>query len=227
MANKPILFNSEMVRAILDGRKTQTRRVIKPQPIGVIHEDEGGHIEYKGIQLDFESDLAHYCPYGVVGDRLWVREGWRCTGGGDLRNVIYRADGDSAMSFCGVDDGRTGILHVSEPHWAEWDRLVYKTRRGCNWRSPIHMFKWAARLWLEITGIRVERVQDISLEDCYAEGIQSQFSADYVNPNNEPITPLIRRFHTLWDSINDKRGFGWDKNCYVWVVEFRKVKNGD
>ncbi|GAG51143.1 unnamed protein product, partial [marine sediment metagenome] len=140
------------------------RRVINPQPAN------GNNYYMYGNKKDLQplENLGIKCPYGTVGDLLWVREGWRCTGGGDLRNIIYRAEGDSAMSFCGVEDGRVGILHVPEPHWAEWDRLVYKTNRSCNWRSPIHMPKWATRIWLEITGIRVERVQEISDADVLA-----------------------------------------------------------
>ena len=216
---KPVIFNSEMGRAILNGRKTQTRRIAK-----LPKEWHTGVGAFKNNPHGDEVFIIHgdcgtktmYCPYGRVGDGLWVRETWRCTGGGDLRNIVYKAEGDSPMSFCGVDDGRKGILHVPEPHWAEWDRLVYKTNRGCNWRSPIHMYKWAARLWLEITGIRVERVQEMTTEDAWAEGVEGI----------EPIDALSE-FAYLWDSINAKRGYSCAKNPWVWVIEFRKVKDGE
>jgi hypothetical protein len=225
--DRPIIFTGENVRAILDGRKTQTRRIIKDSCLQQAPFDEISPIMNKKpyckngewfyeLQATVDSCDRYKikCPYGVVGDRLWVRETWRCTGGGDLRNIIYRADGDSAMSYCGIDDGRTGILHVPEPHWAEWDRLVYKTNRGCNWRSPIHMFKWAARLWLEITGIRVERVRNITDEDAKAEGVIVR------NIGDRPY----HAFKNLWNSIHGDGA--WERNDWVWVVEF-KVQDGD
>jgi len=241
MKERPILFSSDMIKAILDGRKTQTRRVIKPQPI-----DEFAYI---GIDPDYPKSEYHLwltdkrpghglrfcikCPYGVVGDRLWVREVWRCTGGGDLRNIIYRAEGDSAMSFCGIDDGRAGILHVPEPHWAEWDRLVYETNKGCNWRSPIFMPKWAARIRCEITGIRVERVQELSISDCVDEGIQRSRGPlppcpttafkDYSGEVAE--CGATASFRTLWDSLNGKKkGSSWSENPWCWCIEFKRVR---
>ncbi len=158
-----------------------------------------------------------------VGDTLWVRETWRCTGGGDLRNIIYRAEGDSALSFCGIDDGRMEILHVPEPHWVEWDRLVYKTNRGCDWRSPIHMFKWAARIFLEITNIRVERVQDIMGADCVREGCPLLHPTDRYKAADE----AHEWFQKLWDPINAKRGYDWDKNPFVWVIGFKLILKGE
>ena len=224
MASKerPILFTGEMVRAILDGRKSQTRRVIKSQPTRGFNS-----VSREGEYWVFHSDKDNHYHIKAkyeVGDRLWVRETWRCTGGGSLRNIIYKAEGDTAMSYCGVDDGRTGILHVPEPHWAEWDRLVYKTDRGCNWRSPIHMYKWAARIWLEITRVSVERVQDIKRGDVLAEGVGQIHIDKYLRHNFHPDDAHGLAFRELWDSINAKRGYGWDFNPWVWVVELRKVK---
>jgi len=153
-----ILYTPENIRALAAKRKWQTRRVIVPQP---------------NHTMTRIKEIAKKPRYRV-GDILYVKEAWRCTGGGTERNIIYKLDGDTAMSFCGVNDGRTTILKVPEEHWAEWDRLVYKTEQSCNWRSPMFMPKWAARPELKrrVTGVRVERVQDISEEDAIAEGIE-------------------------------------------------------
>ena len=148
---RPILFTKENRAKAIEGLKTQTRRVIKPQQEISKGNYDHGHWSYhtsqgspgptcsvdKGhpddgywIYLGRNSSGYHTsksgrfkCPYGKVGDRLWVKETWRCTGGGDLRNIIYQAEGDTAMSFCGVDDGRTEILKVPESHWSEWDKI--------------------------------------------------------------------------------------------------------
>ncbi len=244
---RPILFSGDMVRATLDNRKTQTRRT---RGLDYINKEPDRWF-YVGHDPDYPNCREYHlwltdkrpgrglrfctkCPYDIVGDKLYVRETWRCTGGGDTRNIIYRAEGDTPMSFCGIDDGRTGILHVSEDHWQEWDRLVYKTRKSCDWRSPIHMYKWAARIWLEITNIRVERVQDISEEDAKAEGIESfvktwdKFAKNiYKRQAWESFKRgnLRKAFSCLWDSINDKRGFGWDENPWVWVIEFKRISD--
>jgi hypothetical protein len=223
---KPILFNSEMVKAILDGRKTQTRRVIKPEPVRVLHEDEGGHIEYKGIQMDFESDLVHYCPYGVVGDRLWVREKWAYA---DFNNeiVIYWADGEDEILR------QHPFLRDMGPGWLTW-------------KPSIHMKKEHCRIWLEITGIKVERVQEISEEDAITEGLTEYFWDEHaakiphiakeINKGKRWWEHVIikrcrkgsvwdcprKAFRELWDDINAKRGYGWKVNSLVWVIEFRK-----
>lgn len=186
----PILFNSEMVRAILDDRKRQTRRVVKPQPTG-------------GIIIP--DHLVEKCPYGKVGDRLWVRERIRLIapkGGCGWNNqykgkFIYEADG-------------------LESGWLPYPKRL--SILDCGYCVPNGCHKEAARIWLEITGVRVERVQDISVEDIWAEGVPKL---------NLPRTKkedlgwyYYKLWRILWDSINAKRGFGWDKNPWVWVVEF-------
>ena len=212
MSEKPILFNSEILRAILADRKTQTRRIAK-----LPEKWHRGKAAFKNNPHGDEEYIIHgdcgtlntYCPYGRVGDRLWVRETWRCTGGGDLRNIIYKAEGDTAMSFCGVDDGRTGILHVPEPHWEEWDRLVYGTKRGCNWRSPIHMYKWACRIWLKITGIRVEMLKEISDNDIICEGFETR-----------------EDFYGTIIKINRAKNPEEFLNKWVWAIEFKRIEKG-
>jgi hypothetical protein len=206
MKEHPILFSGAMVRAILEGRKTMTRRVIKEIPTtgyrwgGWIVEgargDEGkatvvpeGNSKYCGT-----GQILARCPYGQPGDRLWVRETWHCP--------------ESLKD--GVRDGtapRTYIEYRADmPHMIICDG---------GWTPSLFMPRWASRILLEITAIRVERVQDISDQDAEREG---------VDITNASIPGYCReRFRWLWDSINAKRGFGWDANPWVWVVEFKRV----
>jgi hypothetical protein len=180
MNEKPILMSGVNVRAILAGHKTQTRRVIKPQPV-LGKPWRHGWLEHTVEMMD---TLAAYAPH-KKGDRLWVRETWMLSddcqawdipGAFHEPKVIYRAD-------------------IAEP--------------GSGWRSPIFMPKWAARIWLEVTGVRVERVQDIDNDGIRAEGIR--YSIGYM--------PLwLELFSELWDNINPK--FPWESNPWVWVYEF-------
>jgi len=186
----PILFTGDMVRAILDGRKTQTRRVIKnPQRL-------------EGLML--EGEAGEWCPYGVVGDRLYVRETW-CAG------IEWDDEKPSEIDpLCGGND----IFYLAN---GEKPEGYGKTRPN------IFMPKWAARIWLEITGIRIERVQEISESDILEEGT---FTRNY--PDLAQSKPQLQwvwdKFNKLWDSINAKRGYGWDVNPWVWVVEFKRVR---
>lgn len=185
MKERPILFSGEMVRAILDGRKTQTRRIYKPKS-GFPRED--GEITPTSAEQWTEFGP---CPYGQPGDRLWVREAWNQSGMGwrspgyGLGRMHYRADPD----------------HGWQDYWGKW-------------RSPIHMPRWASRLTLEITGVRVERLQEISNADCWAEGM-----SDATNPQQK----LNRRwFSELWESINGPGS--WHSNPWVWVINFKRVE---
>ena len=178
MKERPILMNTENVKAILADRKSQTRRVIKPQPELRVSDEQ-----YKANM----TKLIYLCPYGQVGDRLWVRETFceHTTGG-----VIYRAD----------EKPLEGIYS-------------YHT-----WRPSIHMPRWASRITLEITEVRVERVQEITEEDAKTEGVNEISLIDRDG--------YYSSFADLWDSINAKRGYGWDTNPWVWVISFDKVKDG-
>jgi hypothetical protein len=168
----PILFSGEMVRAILEGRKTMTRRVIKAP--------KGFAPEYAGVDFG--------CPYGVPGDRLWVRETWQI--GPELQDVIYAAD-------------------------EKWNcNGVYIPPAACrSWKPSIHMPRWASRITLEITGVRAERVKQITGSNLYAEGF----------PGEAKVGSCFGWFVNLWDSLNAKRGFGWDVNPWVWIIEFRRT----
>ncbi len=187
MKQTPILFSTEMVQAILAGRKTQTRRVIKPQPQAAQFEK----LLFDGRELTKNSFL-NYCPYGQPGDVLWVRETF-ATG---LHSGLFyfKANGEKASGTS-------------------------------KWKPSIHMPKAAARIWLEITNVRVERLQDITQDDAVSEGI-TQIKTE------RPATT----FQKLWQSINGKprtvetdQGtiklppVDWHANPWVWVVEFKRT----
>lgn len=226
-SERPMIFNSEMVRAILDGRKTQTRRVIKPQPKFKYHKVCNKEVwcwkQYvwgkDGLSPNVLS-IGSNCPYGKVGDVLWVKEKYRVAS-----LVSSNCDGTTTFDIQFADDSYKRVSEI-EP----------SSKPAGRWYSSIFMPKWATRIWLEITGIRVERVQDISEKDAKAEGIKPY-------PNDIPITvqgigagcegyiaevgKLTKHklaFCELWDSINAKRGFGWDKNPWVWVIEFKRIE---
>ncbi len=168
MSEKPILFSGEMIRAVLDGRKTQTRRVVKPQPVGL-----------------WAAPGKSRCPYGQPGGRLWVRE-----------------------TFYPERSHRGPVSYR-----ATWPRDDDPPDGG--WKPSIFMPRWASRITLEIVSVRVEQVQDISEDDARAEGV------DDGTGQTRPLHPYW--FRALWDSINSKRGYGWEKNPWVWVVAFRRV----
>lgn len=216
MKERPILFSEPMVRAILDGRKTMTRRVVKPQP----------KFEFNDVRLAYGGVRnIPDCPYfKEPGDRLWVREAWRPLwddadkpgGLGDC--VQYRADMSKRkplLKDIGFDDGM------------KFDEMCDESCHEPRWRPSIHMPRWASRIALEIVSVKVERVQDISEEAAISEG---------VIPNKTPITEsdgsqhmaygyeYRYAFEKLWDTINAKRGFGWDINPWVWAISFKVVK---
>lgn len=204
MRERPILFSGPMVRAILAGTKTQTRRVVKPQPT---HFLGGPGVTYSdGSECPLTPCIEHpnkpfsveiRCHYGQPGDRLWVRETWRGAGA----DLMYRADDG---------DGFDGPPHGS---------------RGSDvpWRPSIHMPRAASRITLEITGVRVERLQDISEADAIAEGAPpSHRSIDQISREYGFADFPRSWFGQLWDTIN---GAGaWDANPWVWVVEFKRVQ---
>jgi len=182
MKEHPIIFNTETVKAILDGRKTQTRRVIKPQPL----------LEYKGLKMQFHRK----CPYGQVGDRLWVRETWAVA-----PTLNTTKPSDLLKKY--------DIIPITY-------RATYPNESHYMWRPSIFMPRWASRITLEIIGVRVEQLQEITDEDALAEGVYGD-ETPY-----DQATPSMC-FEALWDSLNAKRGYGWDKNPWVWVLEFKKV----
>jgi hypothetical protein len=201
---KPIIFSTPMVQAILDGRKTMTRRVIKPQT--VTHNTPGGMMVeslddfMRRNKEDFELMAACAAPY-QPGDVLWVRETFaqiRCieTGNVDTFYAANELDYDTVMTTYQCDDNG------------------FETDRHIPWRNGIHMPQDAARLFLRVKDVRVERVQDISAEDCEAEGYFE----------TAPVEPRPRSwFSTVWNARNAKRGYGWDSNPWVWVYTFERI----
>ena len=209
MKVRPILFNGEMVRALLDGRKTQTRRVVKNQPPGHFHYHgvSGADAEaYFSDRTEEENQAAlagkhtwRRCPYGVPGDRLWVRETW---GVHHIHNHISPQNlPDMAADYFGIS------YRATDDGVSTW---------VSRWRPSIHMPRWASRITLEVTDVRVERVQAIVLDEIMAEGIPRQ------DGRTSECTHRLR-FQRLWDSINAKRGYSWASNPWVWVVEFKVI----
>jgi len=174
---RPILFSSEMVRAILDGRKTQTRRVIKlhldPMPLGAW--------------------ATLICPHGQVGDRLWVKETW---------------------------------WHHKEcrPPFQHSACVRYETFEGYEKCSAMLMPRWASRITLEITSVWIERIQDMSFDDWVADfcptGLEKERALQtFVGTRNQ-----VEMMKSFWDSLNAKRGYGWDINPFVWAIGFKRIK---
>lgn len=212
MKERPIIFTSDMVTAILDGKKAQTRFPIK----GIDVDDNGMAVYRNGkFTTPGQSDtilefVKNRCPYGKVGDRLWVREKYR----------IYDSVECSCYDPCGCS------RNSGNP--------VYYADTRCNedkWTPSIQMPRWASRITLEITGIRVERVQDMSGVDAKSEGIGPSllFNLGLIpeDESQSPITDIQARhgFLHLWNSECSKKGFGWDENPWVWVIEFKVVKS--
>lgn len=212
---RPIIFSAPMVRAILEGRKTQTRRVVKPQPF-VCEPDANGNVyacwsdkpwpRVKPTMDELLLDMRHRCPYGAPGDVLWVREAW-CwfpsnAPDGMGENVYYRANPNNQSN------GATETM----------------ARNGVRWRSPIHMPRWASRLSLRVTDVRVQRLQEISEEDAKAEGVQPIDIAAMLH--GEPVgggaISARQCFEVVWDTINGKRA-PWASNPWVWAVSFERI----
>ena len=217
---KPILFNTEMVRAILEGRKTVTRRVVKPQP-DERHQHKLGYVTdstdkktigYFGFGIDeYGGSIQYAKPPYKVNDILYVRETWRwlpcfeC--GRDLWAVPCK-EGKFNHTY-----GNTGCyVFKADIHNCDADYF--------NWKSSIHMPKEAARIFLRVTAVRVERLQDITEEQAIAEGVT--VSED----DKEVLYTEVSEFAYLWDDTIKKarrNTYGWDANPYVWVIEFERI----
>jgi hypothetical protein len=213
MKELPIIFSTEMVRAILDGRKTMTRRVIKPQPLWVA---EPG-IPFKTPDADPKGIIK--CPYGQKGDRLYVKETWKVDSVDDRRCRML-------IDFKAIQDGYSGA-EIEAKFTPERYKQFRKFYQKNGWQSPYFMPKEAARLWLDNEGVRVERLQDITEEDAKAEGVKDPYEYQppeyYEQSHMRGIEYHKSAFAGLWDSINATRGYGWDMNNQLWVVEFRRT----
>ena len=196
MRERPILFSGEMVRAILEGKKTQTRRVLNRDKL------------YNGFAFD-DPRIACACPYGQPGDRLWVRETFAPEG--DAGACWYRA---------GIPDWFAGKYRGWLDYPYKLDRVIEPPEKMV-WKPSIFMPRWASRITLEVTGVRVERIQDISYEDCCREtGAPLKWEGEGEEPYPRQMKAIFRE---LWNSINLKRGYGWAVNPWCWVVEFKSV----
>lgn len=180
---RPILFSGPMVRAILEGRKTQTRRILTP-PAPYDFGDSG-------IDVLWATGYIH-CPKGIVGDRLWVQESFR----------VHKAFDRERLAGKGW---RTTVFEADAPHaFDHWGKL----------RPARFMPREYSRITLEITEVRVQRLQEINFDDIQAEG--------FAKGVRESSAPCQERFQQTWNALNAKRGFGWDANPWVWAITFKK-----
>lgn len=189
MKERPILFSAEMVNAIMSGRKTQTRRIVKPEPDSILNGEPYWNIG--GLRLRETANNPLHCKYGSIGDRLWVRETfWHNDEIPGIDGCCYRADGEMPNHMI---DG------------------------GTKWKPSIFMPRWASRILLEITDIRVERLQDISESDAKAEGCRCNkdtcAETGYGNYRDS--------YRALWESINGKGS--WDTNPFVFAISFKRI----
>lgn len=226
---RPILFSAPMVRAILECRKTVTRRVMKTQP-----EVTEEYLKSQGAWLDDLTLSQHvngawqagfindHCPYGQIGDRLWVRETWLPDPDADHDAWYGHTETYHSWSGCGSRiDGVPPALRNPE-------QCIYRADGefgGLVWRPSIHMPRWASRILLEITDVRVERLQDITYEEAVAEGVHRDSGSRMWAASDEGGACHkypVPAFRDLWSGIN---GTGsWAANPWVWCVSFRRVE---
>ncbi|MGE6006945.1 hypothetical protein [Klebsiella variicola] len=235
MKERGMIFNGEMVRAILDGRKTQTRRPIKWKQTRFteIGEREDGSKWPWSEDAEHACDFWHPCPFGDVGDRIWVRETWSSDFANYYPNdrVWYAADNNRQLDIDMVD----GVRGIYSP---ESDVHV-----PFRWRPSIHMPRWASRILLEITDVRVERLNAISEEDAQREGVHTEVWDQTVVARNyaardeffqfwsEDMPHYVEMnqlygssFRSLWESIYGEES--WKANPWVWVISFKRVEGG-
>ncbi|HGX3205437.1 TPA: hypothetical protein ACNH8W_004129 [Klebsiella pneumoniae] len=237
MKERGMIFNGEMVRALLDGRKTQTRRIMKPQPEPC---PRGGHWWPSNVfktMLHVEEEMQNgkggwgglvgdACPFGDVGDRIWVREAYRFPA--SLDDVSPTGVGEMAVA--------TGYKKPWAPTFYEFTGTFSDGWKGFETppkvsdagklRPSIHMPRWASRILLEITDVRVERLNAISQEDAQAEGMElTGWRPTYSDPDSggEVMTPYDN-FAELWSSIYGDES--WKANPWVWVISFKRVEGG-
>lgn len=238
--DRGILFSGPMVRALLAGTKTQTRRIVKPN--AWVDDDCDAGYDGQTVGVPPYIDKSR-CPYGQAGDRLWVRERWRI---GAFRQADGAFPNRFALDFLASPElARTPWCYPPIDAWTKLSRQSLQEcakaaaagskdlwedgdgwgwehgKSPCRWRPSIHMPRWASRITLEITGVRVERLRDISEADAIAEGIERKDSVwkDYRTDGGWSCP--INSYWSLWDSINGPGS--WDANPWVWVVEFKRI----
>lgn len=221
MKERGMIFNGEMVRAILDGRKTQTRRPVKFP----VHDKNLG-CELSGNELAGELSAGNYLnsAFGRPGDRIWVRETWAILGNEDgccidWEEKLCKADERSAARIyrasCEQKPGNYGLWSI--PDDADWKPHTKDHQYEGAWRPSIHMPRWASRILLEITDVRVERLQSITLGDICNEVGCGLY--DF-----RPATYGFQVWEELWKSIYGAEN--WQANPWVWVIEFKRVEGG-
>lgn len=202
---RPILFSAPMVIAILDGSKTQTRRTVKPA------KDKAFGCELSPCEIAGEEDWINYCPYGTPGNRLWVREAWAAP-------VLVDDDFPAEIDSWVMDGLGWRLWYHADNSCVE---LKAPTIEGCErgrYRHARFMPRWASRITLEITAVRVERLQDISEGDARAEG----YPGTEVDGKHIPWSPF-GWYMAVWDTINGEGSH--NINPWVWVIEFRRIPN--
>ncbi|HCI6678690.1 TPA: hypothetical protein NPP42_001886 [Klebsiella pneumoniae] len=202
ISDRGMIFNAEMVRALLDGRKTQTRRPIKWKQTRFteIGEREDGSKWPWSEDAEHACDFWHPCPFGAVGDRIWVREAFRVhSRATDVATLVYKASERNSWT---EQTRRVPVAVCNKPATPE------------KWTPSLHMPRWASRILLEITGVRVERLRSMSQDDARAEGVIAA---------SGPMEAGLA-FRELWDSIYGEES--WKANPWVWVIEFKRVEGG-
>ena len=235
MIERGMIFNSEMVRAILDGRKTQTRRIVKPQPEISSKDNLSGvwlDKPLNGLLLPKIQDIAIHCPFGMSGDWIWVRETWATLGNEDgccvdWEDNLCKGDERSAARIyrasCEQRPGDYGLWSI--PDDAYWKPHTKDHKFEGAWRPSIHMPRWASRILLEITEVRVERLNSIHDVDAMREGIQNLTTcshADFGIPGVVNAQHPVRAFQLLWESIYGAES--WKANPWVWGIEFKRIE---
>ena len=200
MTERPILFSAPMVRALLAGTKTQTRRVVKPR------KDPDFGCQMAPGEIAGDENLERLSPYGKPGDRLWVRETWMPDPPID--------DSWASTQWAGCRDGKIAGVPERFRHPRFCNYAADWLHGPVSWTPSIHMPRWASRILLEITSVRVERLQDITRGDAMAEGCPFPNMANATSPRDW--------YAALWEEING--GGSWDANPWVWVLEFKKIK---
>ena len=206
---KPILFSTPMVQAILEDRKTMTRRVVKPQADSLDSVYCGNGPKGFGAYFhdeNYPEEGSMFIPARYIpGDILWVRETWGSYGydfpESNASYFLYRAD---------YPEGAKGYWYEPEEiNWCDFPR----------WRPSIHMPHEAARLFLRVTDVRAERLQEITEADAQAEGVEPVYGNDFASEKRH-----YPAFARLWEKLNTKRGYGWDTNPWVWVYTFERLE---
>lgn len=203
MKEKPILFSGPMIRSLLAGTKTVTRRVVKPETYGG---ESGLQFEFPGWHgsLGAKRFADEYCNFGKVGDRLWVRETWQ---------QVYPVRNGQWHTASNVKEGFGKILYAADTDRDEPPK----------WRPSIFMPRWASRITLEIVGVRCERLQEITEAEAQQEGLSpTMLSVDEMLTNHAAYS-TVASFRELWDGLNGKK-FPWQSNPWVFVISFKRIK---